>query len=84
MSIRTTILDLLVQICGSEEIRLNPDIELFEEGILDSFGVIELFVGIHEQLDLEIAPTEVDREMWATPNKIIEYISQRLASAKHN
>ncbi|MHB1653821.1 MAG: D-alanine--poly(phosphoribitol) ligase subunit DltC [Desulfitobacteriaceae bacterium] len=80
MTIRETILELLEQICGSQEMRLNPDIELFKEGLLDSFGIIELFVGIQEQLNLDIAPTEIDREMWATPNKIIQYLTQRLAS----
>lgn len=75
--IREKILQILTDICNTEEIKRNPDIELFKEGILDSFGIIELFVAIQEQLGMEVALTEVDREMWATPNKIIAYLEER-------
>lgn len=75
--VREKILDILTDICGTDEIKRNPDLELFKDGWLDSFGTIELFVAIHEQLDVEVAPTEVDREMWGTANKIIAYLEER-------
>lgn len=74
--IREVILDQLSEITGEDEIKRNPDIELFSGGLLDSFGIIQLFVAIQEELNIEIAPTEVDREMWATPNKIIAYLEE--------
>ena len=77
--IREKILDILTGICGTGEIKRNPDLELFTNGLLDSFGTIELFLAIHEQLGIEIAPTEVDREMWGTANKIIAYLEERTA-----
>jgi D-alanine--poly(phosphoribitol) ligase subunit 2 len=75
--IREVILEQLAEITGVEEIKNNPDMELFTNGLLDSFGIIQLFVAIQEELNMEIAPTEVDREMWATPNKIIQYLEER-------
>ena len=75
--IRKVILNQLAEITGEDEIKRNPDIELFSSGLLDSFGIIQLFVAIQEELNVEIAPTEVDREMWATPNKIITYLEER-------
>lgn len=75
--IREVILEQLAEITGEDEIKRNPDIELFSSGLLDSFGIIQLFVAIQEELNIEIAPTEVDREMWATPNKIIAYLEER-------
>lgn len=74
--IREVILDQLAEITGEDEIKRNPDVELFSNGLLDSFGIIQLFVAIQEELNIEIAPTEVDREMWATPNKIIAYLEE--------
>ena len=56
--VREKILDILSDICGTDEIKRNPDLELFKSGWLDSFGIIELFVAIHEQLNIEVAPTE--------------------------
>ena len=71
--IRDKILNILSDISGTNEIKNNPDIELFTNDLLDSFGIIELFIAIKEQLNIEIAPTEVDREMWSSTNKIIHY-----------
>jgi D-alanine--poly(phosphoribitol) ligase subunit 2 len=71
------LLDILVTICGVDEVREDKDINLFETGLLDSLGVIELLVQIEEKLGIVVEPTEVDREQIETPNKLIEYISER-------
>lgn len=75
--IRETILNTLADICGTDEVKKNPDLQLFTTGLLDSFGTIQLFVAIQEELNIEVAPTEVEREEWATPNKIIQYLEER-------
>jgi D-alanine--poly(phosphoribitol) ligase subunit 2 len=75
--IREVILNCLVEITGVDELKKNPDMELFNSGLLDSFGTIQLFVAIQEELNIEIAPTEVERDEWATPNKIITYLEER-------
>lgn len=75
--IREKLLEILVEITGTDEVRKNLDINLFEHGLLDSFGTIELFVAISEQIHIEISPTEVNREMWASPNKISTYLEER-------
>lgn len=75
--IREKILEILTEICGTEEIQNNPEVQLFTTGLLDSFGIIQLFVAIQEELNIEIAPTEVTREEWATPNQIITYLEER-------
>lgn len=75
--VREKILDILTDISGTDEIRRNPDLELFKNGWLDSFGIIELFIAIHEQLEIEVAPTEMEREEWDTANKIIAYLEER-------
>lgn len=75
--IREKILETLAEICGTDEVMKNPDVELFSTGLLDSFGIIQLFVEIQEGLNIEVAPTEVTREEWSTPNKIIAYLEER-------
>lgn len=76
--VREEVLDMLTEICGTDEVRKNPDIQIFSEGLLDSFGIIEFFVALNEQFRIELAPTEVTREMWATPNLIISYLEKRM------
>ncbi|NLI93392.1 MAG: D-alanine--poly(phosphoribitol) ligase subunit DltC [Peptococcaceae bacterium] len=71
------ILEILEAISGTDEVRNDRDLNLFEAGLLDSLGVIELLVGIEEQLGIKIEPTEVDRKEIDTTNKILSYIAKR-------
>lgn len=71
------VFEILESVCGTDEVREEKDIQLFENGLLDSLGVIELLLEIEEKLGIKIQPTEVKREDISTPNKIIEYLSKR-------
>lgn len=76
-NIRKVILIALTEICGTEEVINNPHLDLFANSLLDSFGMVELMLTIHEQLGIDIAPTELEREMWSTPDKIIRYLEEK-------
>ena len=76
-NIRKVILNVLTEICGTEEVVSNPHLDLFANSLLDSFGMVELMLTIHEQLGIDIAPTELEREMWSTPDKIIRYLEEK-------
>jgi D-alanine--poly(phosphoribitol) ligase subunit 2 len=71
---REKILDILTNICESREIIQDPDMELYNLGLLDSFGTVQFLVALEEQLNISVSITEIDREIWATPNKIIDYL----------
>jgi len=73
------IMQVLTRITGSSELRANPDISLFEEGLLDSLGFVELIVELSEILNIDIPPSEVERGDWETPRKIISFFESRLA-----
>jgi D-alanine--poly(phosphoribitol) ligase subunit 2 len=78
MDIRETILTLLEDLTGTEEVRENPDVDVFEEELLDSFAVVELLLGIEEELGVSISPSDFDRDKWSTPNKMIEQVEAHL------
>lgn len=78
-TVRERVLDLLVDVCGDEAVRDHLDDDLFELGLLDSMGAIELLVGIEDELGVSIAPTAVPREQMNTPNKIVEQVEKRVA-----
>lgn len=71
------VFEILESVCGTDEVREDRNIDLFENGLIDSLGIIELLLAIEEKLNIKIQPTEVKREEIATPNKLIEYLSQR-------
>lgn len=71
-------LDLLEDITGDEAVREQRDVDLFEEGLLDSMAAVELLVDIEEEFGVSIAPTGVSREEMNTVNLIIHQVEIRL------
>lgn len=77
-SVEEHILDLLEEICADDAVREERDIDLFDAGLLDSMGAIELLSDIEDDFGVEIAPTAVEREEMNTVNKIIHQVEIRL------
>ena len=71
------IMAILNEICGADEGELEQDTDLFEEGILDSFGVISLFVEIEKKLGVKFEPTEDTRDEIKSPALIIRQVLKR-------
>jgi D-alanine--poly(phosphoribitol) ligase subunit 2 len=68
------VLDILEEVCSSDEVREDMDMNLFDAGLLDSLGVIQLLIEIEDVLGVKIEPTEVERNQIETPGKIIKLI----------
>ena len=62
------ILSILEEICEDEVVYEDKDINLKEEGLMDSLAFVELLVRL-EEFGLEVTYEEID-----TPNKIINYV----------
>ena len=72
------VLELLAEICESEDVMENPELDLFEEGYLDSMGFAEFLVELEEKLEVVIAPSEVERADINTPEKIVSLVMEKL------
>ena len=75
--IKEQVLEMLEEICEYEVVREDLDINMKEEGLMDSLAFVEMLVKIEEIFGLSIAPTEVTYEEIDTPNKVITYIENR-------
>lgn len=71
------VLAIIKEICEDDVIYEERDINLKEEGLMDSLAFVELLVRM-EEFGIEVAPTEVTYEEIDTPNKIIHYIETRV------
>lgn len=71
------VLAIIEEICEDDIIYEERDINLKEEGLMDSLAFVELLVRM-EEFGIEVAPTEVTYEEIDTPNKIIHYIETRV------
>ncbi len=78
MSISETVLNELEKVTGTDQVYKDLNLDLFGEKILNSFGTVELIVALSDSLGIEISPGEIDRELWATPQKIIVYFEERI------
>ena len=75
--VKEQLLDMLEEICEDDVVREDLDINMKEEGLMDSLAFVEMLVRIEEIFGLSIAPTEVTYEEIDTPNKVISYIENR-------
>ena len=71
------VLAIIEEICEDDVIYEERDINLKEEGLMDSLAFVALLVRM-EEFGIEVAPTEVTYEEIDTPNKIIHYIETRV------
>jgi D-alanine--poly(phosphoribitol) ligase subunit 2 len=81
MSNAENVLRIVRQIAEVDEVILNPELRLYDVGILDSLKTVELMVALSAEFGVEISPAEFEREQWATPRNIIAYMEQKLGQA---
>ena len=68
------VLDLLEEVCEDDIVKEDRDVNLFEEDLLDSLTFTQLLVLLEEELGVIISPSEVEKEMISTPNKVIQIV----------
>lgn len=64
------LLRIVEKICDDETVRDDLDMDLFEEGLMDSLAIVELLVEIEEEFGIIVSPTEYDKEDLSTIHKI--------------
>lgn len=71
---KINISDLLYELCEDSRV-YNPDCELIESGLMDSFAFIEFFSRL-EDFGIVLQPTRIDRQKLRTPKLIEELIRE--------
>ena len=59
-----------------EDVSDMMDEDLFDAGVLDSMGTVELIVELENHFDITVPVSEFGRDDWNTANKIIEGITE--------
>lgn len=72
------VLEIVVDITGEPEISEERDLDLFENGLIDSLGIVSLIVRLEEAFDIVIAPSELEREDFNTVNKITAVVKEKV------
>lgn len=80
MTLPKSILDFLNNNASrTNDSQLNEDDNLFNEGALHSFLLIELITKLEQEYDIKISDVDVDEANFQTISKIESYIKARKA-----
>ena len=70
MDIKSEVIEIIDELF-MEDVSDMMDEDLFDAGVLDSMGTVELIVKIENRFDIRVPVTEFGRDDWNTANKII-------------
>ena len=72
------VLNILIEVTGNDDISEEKDADLFEAGLLDSLGIIEVLLKIEEVFGLRLQPTDLEKNDMATVNNLVEFLNSKL------
>lgn len=75
MDIKTTIIELIDNLF-MEDISDMMDEDLFDAGVLDSMGTVELVIELESTFNIKIPVSDMGRDDWNTGNKIVEGVKE--------
>ena len=70
MDIKSEVIEIIDELF-MEDVSDMMDEDIFDAGVLDSMGTVELIVEIENHFDIRVPVTEFGRDDWNTANKII-------------
>lgn len=70
MDIKSEVIEIIDELF-MEDVSDMMDEDLFDAGVLDSMGTVELIGEIENRFDIRVPVTEFGRDDWNTANKII-------------
>ena len=70
MDIKSEVIEIIDELF-MEDVSDMMDEDLFDSGVLDSMGTVELIVEIENRFDIRVPVTEFGRDDWNTANKIV-------------
>jgi len=78
MTTSDKVIEVLKSVCETDEVQRNLDLPLYDLQILDSLKTVRLIVAISQEFEIDIPPSEFERERWATPRKIVTDIDNKI------
>ena len=72
-----TVIEIFEDVLGTDEIREDLDLNLFETELLDSLAIIEVLLEIENRLGIELQPTDLERKYMSTVNNLVKFLETR-------
>ena len=75
MDVKAEVLEIIDDLF-MEDVSDMMDEDLFDAGVLDSMGTVELIVELENRFDIHVPVSEFGRDDWNTANKIVAGITE--------
>ena len=75
MDVKAEVIEIIDELF-MEDVSDMMDEDLFDAGVLDSMGTVELIVELENRFDIRVPVSEFGRDDWNTANKIIEGVTE--------
>ena len=71
MDVQTTVIDIIDNLFMEDITDMMVE-DLFDAGVLDSMGTVELVIELEEKFNIKIPVSDMGRDDWNTGNKIVQ------------
>ena len=75
MDVKAEVIEIIDELF-MEDVSDMMDEDLFDAGVLDSMGTVELSVDLENRFDIRVPVSEFGRDDWNTANKIVEGVTE--------
>ena len=75
MDVKAEVIEIIDELF-MEDVSDMMDEDLFDAGVLDSMGTVELIVELESRFDIRVPVSECGRDDWNTANKIVEGVTE--------
>ena len=76
MDVKSQVIEIIDELF-MEDVSDMMDEDLFDAGVLDSMGTVELIVELENRFGIRVPVSEFGRDDWNTANKIVEGVTER-------
>lgn len=66
--------EILEKVCETDEIFEDYDMDLVDEGFIDSFALLSVILEIEERTGKKMQPTDIKKEDISSINSLIEFL----------
>ena len=75
MGVKSQVIEIIDELF-MEDVSDMMDGDLFDAGVLDSMGTVELIVELESRFGIRVPVSEFGRDDWNTANKIVEGVME--------
>jgi D-alanine--poly(phosphoribitol) ligase subunit 2 len=75
MDVKSQVIEIIDELF-MEDVSDMMDEDLFDAGVLDSMGTVELIVELENRFGIRVPVSEFGRDDWNTANKIVDGVTE--------